>query len=244
MLELQDYSKYTPTDFEVWRLLYERQMAQLPGAAIQEYIDGIRRVGFVADRIPTFKETNERLKNYTGWEIVVVPGLIPDKDFFELLSVKKFPAATWLRKMEELDYLEEPDMFHDVFGHVPLLTNKDVVAYLQQLSTIALRYIDDPWAIELMSRIYWFTIEFGLIRENGQLRIYGAGILSSKGETWYSLHDPTPTRHAFDVEKVLNTPFHKDSYQKEYFVLSSFSQLSGCIPELDRLMETRVHMPH
>lgn len=232
----QEYDKYTPEDFEVWKLLYERQMPQLPGAAIQEYIDGIKRVGFVSDKIPRFDETNERLKSFTGWELVVVPGLIPDKDFFELLSNKRFPASTWLRKLSELDYLEEPDMFHDVFGHVPLLTNEHVVAYLQELSKIALRYIEDAWAIELLSRIYWFTVEFGLIREDNKLRIYGAGILSSKGETWYSLHDSTPPRHDFDVEKILNTPYRKDVFQKEYFVIHSFQQLAESIGTLDRLL--------
>lgn len=238
----QEYEKYTAEDFQVWKLLYERQMPQLPGSAIQEYIDGIHRVQFVADKIPKFDDVNKLLKSYTGWELVVVPGLIPDKDFFELLANKKFPASTWLRKLSELDYLEEPDMFHDVFGHVPLLTNHDVVLYLQELSKIALEYIDDPWAIELMSRIYWFTVEFGLIRDKGQLRIYGAGILSSKGETVYSLHDPKPERHPFNVEKILNTPYRKDVFQKEYFVIDSFQQLSGCISELAGLMKRMVRM--
>jgi phenylalanine-4-hydroxylase len=241
--QLQQYETYTLEDFQVWKLLYERQVAQLPGAAIQEYINGINRVGFVADKIPKFIETNVLLHKYTGWELVVVPGLIPDKDFFELLSNKKFPASTWLRKLSELDYLEEPDMFHDVFGHVPLLTNHDVVSYLQDLSKIALGYIDNAWAIELMSRIYWFTVEFGLIRENGELRIYGAGILSSKGETVYSLHDLKPTRHPFNVEKILNTPYRKDEFQKDYFVIDSFQQLSGCIDDLARLMEQMAHAP-
>lgn len=238
----QEYEKYTAEDFQVWKLLYERQMLQLPGSAIQEYMDGINRVQFVADKIPKFDDVNKSLKSYTGWELVVVPGLIPDKDFFELLASKKFPASTWLRKLSELDYLEEPDMFHDVFGHVPLLTNHDVVSYLQELSKIALEYIDDPWAIELMSRIYWFTVEFGLIRDGGQLRIYGAGILSSKGETEYSLHDPKPERHPFNVEKILNTPYRKDVFQKEYFVIDSFQQLSGCISELAGLMKRMVRM--
>lgn len=232
----QEYEKYTDEDFQVWKLLYERQMPQLPGAAVPEYIEGIHRVKFVADRIPRFDETNALLRSYTGWELVVVPGLIPDKEFFELLSNKKFPASTWLRKLSELDYLEEPDMFHDVFGHVPLLTNQHLVDYLQMLSRIALQYIKDPWAIELLSRIYWFTVEFGLIRESGKLLIYGAGILSSKGETWYSLNDPKPERHPFDVEKILNTPYRKDEFQKEYFVLESFSQLPEAIPELEALL--------
>jgi phenylalanine-4-hydroxylase len=236
----QDYEKYTEEDFKVWKFLYERQIPQLPDAAVPEYIEGISRVGFVADKIPRFDETNAALRSYTGWELVVVPGLIPDKDFFELLANKRFPASTWLRKLSKLDYLEEPDMFHDVFGHVPLLTNRDVVTYLQELSKIALRYITDPYAIELLSRIYWFTVEFGLIRERDELRIYGAGILSSKGETVYALHDPKPMRYPFDVEKILNTPYRKDVYQKEYFVLASFAQLSGCIPELDRVMADMV----
>lgn len=236
----QEYEKYTTEDFQVWKLLYERQIVQLPGSAVSEYIKGIERVGFVADKIPRFEETNKLLRFYTGWELVVVPGLIPDKDFFELLANKKFPASTWLRKLSELDYLEEPDMFHDVFGHVPLLTNQSLVDYLQDLSKIALQHIEDPWAIELLSRIYWFTVEFGLIRENENLLIYGAGILSSKGETWYSLHDPKPKRYPFNVEHILNTPYRKDVFQEEYFVIDSFEQLSNCISELDRQLHIAI----
>lgn len=232
----QEYEKYTAEDFQVWKLLYEHLMPELPGLAVPEYLEGIKRVQFTAEKIPNFEETNTRLRSYTGWKLVVVPGLIPDKDFFELLSNKQFPASTWLRKLSELDYLEEPDMFHDVFGHVPLLTNKHLVDYLQALSKIALRHINDPLAIELLSRIYWFTVEFGLIKENGKLLIYGAGILSSKGETWYSLHDPTPERHPFNVEKILKTPYRKDEFQKEYFVLNSFRQLPESISELERLL--------
>lgn len=234
---VQDYSKYSAEDFKVWKLLYERLMPHLPGAAVPEYLEGIRRVGFTADRIPNFEVTNKLLQSFTGWQLEVVPGLIPDKDFFELLAARRFPASTWLRKLSELDYLEEPDMFHDVFGHVPLLTNAYLVSYLQDLSKIALNYTGNAYAIELMSRIYWFTVEFGLIREGNDLRIYGAGILSSKGETQYSLHDPKPTRHAFNVEQILNTPYRKDEYQKEYFIIEGFSQLSECIPELDRAMK-------
>lgn len=237
----QDYEKYTAEDFDVWKQLYERQMPQLPGAAVQEFIDGIGRVKFEAGKIPRFDGTNKHLRAHTGWEIVVVPGLIPDKEFFELLANKKFPASTWLRKLSELDYLEEPDMFHDVFGHVPLLTNEGMVTFLQDLSKIALRYIDNAWAIELLSRIYWFTVEFGLIRDNGKLRIYGAGILSSKGETWYSLHDPAPQRHSFDPEKILDTPYRKDVYQKEYFVIDSFDELANSVQVLDQMIADHLH---
>lgn len=237
---VQEYGKYTPEDFEVWKLLYERLMPHLPGAAVPEYLEGIRRVRFVADRIPDFEDTNRLLDSWTGWRLEVVPGLIPDKDFFELLADKKFPASTWLRKLSELDYLEEPDMFHDVFGHVPLLTNADLVSYLQELSKIALRHIKNPYAIELLSRIYWFTVEFGLIHTDAGLRIYGAGILSSKGETSYALHDPKPARHPFDVAHILDTPFRKDEYQKEYFIIDGFDQLASCIPELDRVLNEKI----
>jgi phenylalanine-4-hydroxylase len=190
----------------------------------------------VAGKIPRFEEVNKLLRAHTGWELSVVAGLIPDKDFFELLSNRKFPASTWLRKLNQLDYLEEPDMFHDVYGHVPLLTNQHVVDYLEELSRIALKHIHNPWAIELLSRIYWFTIEFGLIRENGKLLIYGAGILSSKGETSYSLHDPKPKRISFDVKTILETPYEKDEFQKEYFVLDSFAQLPASIKELEQVL--------
>lgn len=233
---VQDYDKYTEEDFKVWKLLYERQYPELPGAAVNDYLQGIRRVDFMPDRIPRFDETNKLLSSFTGWELVVVPGLIPDKAFFELLANKKFPASTWLRKLSELDYLEEPDMFHDVFAHVPLLTNHYLTDFLQELSKIALKHIENPWAIELMSRIYWFTVEFGLIMEKGRLRIYGAGILSSKGETHYSLHDDKPDRFPFDVEQILNSPYRKDVFQEKYFVIESFKQLADCIPELDKQM--------
>ena len=236
---VQDYSKYTAEDFKVWKLLYERLMPHLPGAAVPEYLEGVRRVGFSADRIPSFEDTNKALQSSTGWRLEVVPGLIPDKDFFELLADRRFPASTWLRKLSELDYLEEPDMFHDVFGHVPLLTNADLVSFLQALSKIALNYIGDAHAIESLSRIYWFTVEFGLIRRDGELRIYGAGILSSRGETQYSLHDTKPTRHPFQVDQILDTPFRKDEYQKEYFIIDDFAELADCIPELDKAMRQR-----
>jgi phenylalanine-4-hydroxylase len=178
----QEYEKYTAEDFAVWKILFERQIAQLPGMATDEYLEGIKRVAFTADRIPRFEEVTALLAKYTGWKLHVVPGLIPNKEFFELMKARNFCATTWLRRMDQLDYLEEPDMFHDVFGHVPLLTNEPLCDFLVNLSRIALRYIDSELAIELVSRIYWYTVEFGLIQEEAGLRIYGAGILSSKAK--------------------------------------------------------------
>ncbi len=166
----QDYSKYTEEDLLVWKTLFERQMKLLPGLASPFYLDGIEATGFQANKIPKFEEVNEKLEKITGWNLVVVPGLIGNKEFFELLENKKFPATTWFRKHSQLDYLEEPDMFHDVFGHVPLLTNENFCGFLKGLSKIALKNIENELVVELVSRIYWYTVEFGLIRqEDGSL---------------------------------------------------------------------------
>ena len=235
----QDYDAYTEEDFKVWQLLYERQIANLPRAASREYLEGLKRIHFHSGQIPDFRKTNIFLAELTGWQIHVVPGLIPDDEFFQLMANKRFPASTWLRELRKIDYLEEPDMFHDVFGHVPLLTNRPFVNYLQQLSKIALRYIDDPWAIQLISRIYWFTVEFGLIRENGQVRIYGAGILSSAGETKFSLSDEA-THLDFDVDAILQTPYRKDEFQKQYFVVDSYEQLYHSTDRIEAYLKKEV----
>lgn len=231
----QNYSKYTAEDFLVWKMLFERQMENLPGRATAEFMEGIKRVNFTADKIPDFREVNPLLQQHSGWQLAVVPGIIPDDIFFQLMAGCKFPASTWLRKMSQLEYLEEPDMFHDVFGHVPLLTNQPFVDFLQELSKIGLDYVDDKWVIELLSRIYWFTVEFGLIRENGDLRIYGAGILSSAGETLYSLSDK-PKHLEYHVDQILNTPYRKDVFQDRYFIIENFEQLYESLPEIKRLI--------
>ncbi|EIM73436.1 phenylalanine 4-hydroxylase [Nitritalea halalkaliphila LW7] len=232
----QDYDAYTEEDFQVWKILFERQIVNLPKAASQAYLDGIKQVNFTADRIADFREVNKKLAETTGWEIQVVPGLIDDDLFFGLMHNKRFCSSTWLRKMEQLDYLEEPDMFHDAFAHMPMLTNQHYVDFLEQLAGIALKHIDDPWAIELLSRIYWFTIEFGLIREHGELRIYGAGILSSAGETKFCLSD-APAHHPYEVKKIFNTPYWKDKFQDKYFIIESYEQLYHSIPEIERVLE-------
>lgn len=224
----QVYENYTAEDREVWQILFDRQISNLPTAATREFMSGIDRIDFNRERIPNFDETNSLLRSMTGWEVVAVPGIVDDRLFFELMANKKFPATTWLRKMEELDYLEEPDMFHDVFAHVPLLTNQAFVDFLQALSQIGLEYVGDSYAIELLSRIYWFTIEFGLIRESSELRIYGAGILSSAGETEYCLSSE-PNHFEYSVEQILNTPYRKDKFQEEYFIIDSYEQLYASI---------------
>ncbi len=227
----QVYEAYTEEDHKVWKILFERQIVNLPKAATKEYHVGLEKINFTADRIPNFEETNEILRSLTGWELVAVEGIVDDKLFFELMSNKKFPATTWLRKMSELDYLEEPDMFHDVFAHVPLLTNQAFVDFLQAISSIGHEYADDRVAIDLLSRVYWFTVEFGLIRENGEPRIYGAGILSSAGETDFSL-GTEPKHFEYHVEQILNTPYRKDIFQDRYFIVDSYEQLFDSIDEI------------
>ncbi len=233
----QQYETYTPEHFEVWKILFERQMKNLAGTVTSQYLEGLRKINFEAGRIPNFSETNARLQELTGWQIQAVPGIIPDNDFFVLLSQQKFPATCWLRQMSQLDYIEEPDMFHDVFGHIPLLTNLHYCDFLSGLSRIALRHIDKAAIIELMSRIYWFTIEFGLMIENKQRKIYGAGVISSAGETEYSMSH-APQILPYEVTALFDTPFYKDHIQNKYFVIESFEQLYNSLPAIEQYIET------
>ncbi len=232
----QEYDQYTEEDFLVWKLLYQRQRVLLQNMASSEFIHGMEEMHFSDDKIPDFNHVNKVLAKTTGWQIEVVPGLIPDKDFFELLANKRFPSSTWLRKLENLDYLEEPDMFHDCFAHMPLLTEPFFVDYLQELSKIALRYIDDALAIELIGRIYWFTVEFGLIQQKNGMCIYGAGILSSSGESIFCLGDKA-NRKPFNIKEIMEWHYYKDHFQDRYYVINSYKDLFDAIPEIDRLLK-------
>jgi phenylalanine-4-hydroxylase len=231
----QIYENYTSEDQKVWRILFERQQPKLEKVASREFLEGMDKVKFTANYIPHFGDTNQLLKDLTGWEIVAVPGLIADDIFFKLLSEKRFPATTWLRKMEQLDYLEEPDMFHDVYAHVPLLSNQPFVDFLQTLAVVATKYIDDERAIHLLSRVYWYTVEFGLIREEGALKIYGAGILSSYGETDFCLSDK-PEHHAYDLRQVLRAGYYKHDFQTQYFIIDSYEQLYQSVKNLEEVL--------
>lgn len=235
----QVYENYTAEDHLVWEVLFDRQIKNINQHATQAYIEGLELVGFQRSRIPNFERVNGVLAELTGWELVAVEGIVDDQLFFELLADKKFPATTWLRKMSELDYLEEPDMFHDVFAHVPLLVNQKFVDFLEQLAKIALQHIDNGWAIQLISRIYWFTVEFGLIEELGKLKIYGAGILSSTGETEFSV-SKKPVHHIYDVEGMFNTGYRKDHFQEEYFIVDSFETLFNSIETIEQGLSSRV----
>jgi phenylalanine-4-hydroxylase len=239
----QIYSNYTKHDFLVWKTLFNRQIQALKPVISVEYMEALKKVRFTKDRIPDFDELNALLKSLTGWSLQVVPSISPQKEFFQFLSEKKFTATCWLRTMEQLDYLEEPDMFHDVFAHVPLLSNNNYVSFFKGISDIALKHIDDPRAIELLGRIYWFTIEFGLIREQDELKIYGAGIISSLGETRHSLSNASQ-KLDFDVKIIFDTDFRTDILQDTYFVIQSFEQLYNSLPEIERTLEKMLQKDH
>lgn len=235
----QIYKNYTSEDFDVWHTLFTRQMNVLAPWVSTAYLNAVKKVQFNADKIPDFKEIDNILGSATGWGMKVVPKLCPQKEFFEYLSVKKFTATCWLCTMAQLDYLEEPDMFHDVFGHVPLLSDEAYGKFFLALSKIALEHIDDTLAIELLSRIYWFTIEFGLMHENGKLKIYGAGVISSKGEALHAMSENT-SKLNFDVAQIIDTPYRTDILQDKYFVIDSFEQLYHSIPEIRNCLERKL----
>ena len=219
----QNWAAYTAADHDTYRRLVERQSALLPGLASQAFIDALPALG-VRDRIPRFEEINERLKPATGWEVVAVPGLIPERPFFQLLAQRRFPVTDWIRRPDEFDYIVEPDVFHDLFGHVPLLFNPVFADYVQRYGQGGLK-AHGLGAGELLSRLYWYTIEFGLIREPQGLRAYGAGILSSAGELRHSVTSPRPQRIALNLERCMRTRYKIDDYQSTYFVIDSFEQL-------------------
>ena len=239
----QSYSHYTADDQAMWTMLFQRQMAQLPGMASETFLSGIPATGFREDRIPDFaQDINPRLQALTGWQVVSVPGLIDNRQFFELMANRNFPATTWLRRRDQLDYLPEPDMFHDTFGHVPLLSNQAFCDFLASLSRIALSHIDSEDAIAMISRLYWYTVEFGLIQEaddagQPQLRIYGGGILSSASETSHSLYDTHVQRRPYDVDTLLQTPYVIDRFQEQYFVIDAYEQLYRSVPEIEARLD-------
>jgi len=222
----QPWDSYSATDHEVWTTLFERQQQILVGRASEEFLRSQHAMGMSADRIPKFDDLNRKLRAATGWELVGVEGLLPELVFFDHLANRRFPVTWWIRKPEQLDYLAEPDLFHDLFGHVPLLMNPVFADYMQAYGQGGVKaHGIGPDALANLTRLYWYTVEFGLIRDAGGLRIYGAGILSSKGESIHCLESAAPNRIGFDLERIMRTRYRIDSYQKTYFVIDSYEQL-------------------
>ncbi len=219
----QNYAAYTDADHHTYSRLYKRQSALLPGLACDEFIAALPSLG-IEDRIPRFEDINDRLFKATGWEVVAVPGLIPEVPFFTLLANRKFPVTDWIRTPGEFDYIVEPDIFHDLFGHVPLLFNPVFADHMQAYGAGGLK-AHALGACEQLARLYWYTIEFGLMRQQGQIRAYGAGILSSSGELVHAVTSSEPHRIALDLLRAMRTRYKIDSYQQCYFVIDSFQQL-------------------
>ena len=219
----QPYETYTDEEHARWRFLYDRQSALLPGYAANEFIDGLEKLN-AQDGIPRLDDANRVLEAATGWNLVAVPGLIPDDVFFDHLANKRFPVSWWIRKADELDYLVEPDIFHDFFGHVPLLLNPVFAGYMEKYGKGGPKALEHG-AQKMLARLYWYIVEFGLIQTKDGLRAFGAGMLSSKDETLYSLESKKPHRVAFDLERVLMTDYMVDDFQKTYFVVDDFQQL-------------------
>lgn len=231
----QNYAAYTVQDHATYAQLYARQSALLPGLAAQTFINALPRLG-ASNAIPRFEAINAQLIPATGWQLVGVPGLIPEVPFFTLLSQRKFPVTTWIRTPDELDYVVEPDLFHDLFGHVPLLFDTSYADHIQAYGLGALKAhqlehgpAQMKGAVEMLSRLYWYTIEFGLLREGSDLRAYGAGILSSGGELQHSIHSTQPQRVALQTEanvlQCMASTYKIDTYQQQYFVIDSFEAL-------------------
>ena len=220
----QGWHNYTPQEHAVWKTLFERQSKLLPGRACDEFVRGMQDLPIGPDQIPNFEQLSETLSQRTGWQIVAVPGLVPDDVFFEHLAHRRFPAGHFIRKPHELDYLEEPDVFHDVFGHVPMLMNPAIADYIQAYGEGGLR-AKRLGVLEKLARVYWYTVEFGLVKQPGGLRVYGAGIASSATETVFSVEDDSPNRVAFDLERVMRTNYRIDDFQESYFVLDNLNDL-------------------
>jgi phenylalanine-4-hydroxylase len=220
----QGWSNYTPEEHAVWKTLFNRQSKLLPGRACDEFIQGMQELPIGPDQIPNFEEMSETLMKRTGWQVVAVPGLVPDDVFFEHLANRRFPSGQFIRKPHQLDYLEEPDVFHDVFGHVPMLMNPVIADYIQAYGVGGLR-AKKLGVLELLARVYWYTVEFGLLKQKDGLRIYGAGIASSAAETVFSVEDASPNRLHFDLERVMRTKYRIDDFQETYFVLDRLGDL-------------------
>jgi phenylalanine-4-hydroxylase len=220
----QGWENYTPEEHGVWKTLFERQTKLLPGRACDEFVAGMRDLPIGAEQIPDFRRLSDVLLKRTGWQVVAVPGLVPDDVFFDHLANRRFPAGQFIRKPEQLDYLEEPDVFHDVFGHVPMLMNPVIADYIQAYGVGGLR-AQKLGVLANLARVYWYTVEFGLLLQADGLRIYGAGIASSYSESIFCLDDPSPNRIRFDLERVLRTRYRIDDFQETYFVIGHLDEL-------------------
>jgi len=240
------FVEYTPEENQIWEILYKRQIDIIKNRACDEYLYGIDYLELTQDKIPQIPDVNEKLRAKTGWEIYPVAALIGFNKFFSLLADRKFPCATFIRTREELEYLQEPDIFHEIFGHCPMLTNKVYADFMQKYGELGVGA--EPKVQKLLARLYWFTVEFGLINTKKGLRCYGGGILSSIGETTYSLESEKAKRVPFDALEALRTPYRIDIMQPIYFIINSFDELYHSMDEkvldtIKKALELGEHEP-
>ena len=221
----QHWERYGAAEHGIWKTLFDRQAKVLPGRACDEYLDGLKRLSLVGDQIPDFERLSDDLEKLTGWRVVAVPSLVPDEIFFDHLANRRFPAGQFIRRADQLDYIEEPDVFHDVFGHVPMLAHPVFADYMQAYGKGGMRALNEFHALKNLARLYWYTVEFGLIAGKDGLRIYGSGIVSSRTESIYAVESPSPNRIGFELERVMRTDYRIDDFQESYFVISSFEEL-------------------
>jgi len=244
----QNWKHYTAQEHATWRTLFARLERILPDYACPEFTDGLKRLDIGRDAIPEFTELSRRLGALTGWSVVAVPGLVPDDIFFDHLANRRFPAGNFIRRSDQLDYVEQPDVFHDVFGHVPMLAHPVFADYMEAYGKGGLRALKGFDMLPNLARLYWYTVEFGLIRTPAGLKIYGAGIASSSAETVYAIDNASPNRVAFDLERVMRTKYRIDDFQETYFVVDSFDQLfretySDFAPVYERLRAGQTYEP-
>ncbi|MHC9418283.1 phenylalanine 4-monooxygenase [Sphingomonas citri] len=228
----QDWSHYTAEEHATWDTLFQRQRALLPGRAADAYLRGLEVLNLSKPGIPDFEELSERLMKLTGWQVVAVPGLVPDDVFFDHMANRRFVAGNFIRRPDQLDYIQEPDVFHDVFGHVPMLADPVFADYLEAYGRGGQRALE-LGALKQLGRLYWYTVEFGLIDEGDGLRIYGSGIVSSAAETRFALESDSPHRIAFDLKRVMRTDYRIDDFQQNYFVIPGFDALLRATVETD-----------
>ncbi|MGK6323324.1 phenylalanine 4-monooxygenase [Sphingomonas sp. DT-51] len=228
----QDWSHYTAEDHATWDTLFARQRALLPGRAADAYLRGLEVLNLSKPGIPDFEELSERLMKLTGWQVVAVPGLVPDDVFFDHMANRRFVAGNFIRRSDQLDYIQEPDVFHDVFGHVPMLADPVFADYLEAYGRGGQRALE-LGALKQLGRLYWYTVEFGLIDDGDGLRIYGSGIVSSAAETRFALESDSPHRIGFDLKRVMRTDYRIDDFQQNYFVIPSFDALLRATVETD-----------
>jgi phenylalanine-4-hydroxylase len=236
----QDYSKYTAQDQLVWATLFERQIKYLHGHACASYLNALEDVGFNPHAIPRISELSDTLQKATGFQLTVVPEIQPNEVFMASLAKRTFTTTAWLRSIDSLDYLSEPDMFHDVFGHTPLLAEKAFADFFHAFGLLGQKYLDHAKAIELLGRVYWFTVEFGLLQESGQTKIYGAGLISSHGESKHCLSHSV-VHQPFDIAAIMGREYNNTVMQDHYFVLPHFDKLLESLPEMEKIVQMAIN---